>query len=109
MQALGVRAGLIKENAKLLPFVYKWLWADEARSNTARFGNMTAVIQVQRVKRRIILVSHGGQDNSFLKMCVQALSFNAAKGQPLTFSRDELPNTFGPQNQQVACEFVRRE
>ena len=53
MQALGIRAGLIKENAKLLPCVYQWLTANEAHSNTARFSILTPAIQAQPVKRRI--------------------------------------------------------
>ena len=79
MQALGVGAGLIKENAKFLHYAYQWLTADEARSNTARFGNLTPAIQAQRVKRRITVASPG-QDSSPLDEGVQQLSLNAAGG-----------------------------
>ena len=38
---LSMEAGTLEENAKLLPCVLQWLKVDEARSNTARLGNLT--------------------------------------------------------------------
>ena len=35
MQVLELKAGEIKENAKLMTCVYQWLTSDEAYSNTA--------------------------------------------------------------------------
>ena len=95
MQALELKAGMMKENAKLMTCVYKWLTLYEAYSNTARFGNMTSAIQAQRVNRRIRVASPG-QDSSILDEGVQQLSLNAAEGQNKTFSRGELWRTFGP-------------
>ena len=87
---------LIKENANLMSCVYKWLMADEAHSNSTRFGNLTPAIQAQRVRRRVRVASPGGQDVSTLDEVVQSLNLNAADGSVETFCRDELWKTFDP-------------
>ena len=46
MQVLGMKVGSLKENTKLAPCVLSWFKVDLARSNTARFGDMTTVIQI---------------------------------------------------------------
>ena len=53
MQVLELKAGEIKENAKLLNSVYQWLSSDETYLNTARFGDITPVIQALVDKRRV--------------------------------------------------------
>ena len=53
MQTLSMKAGTIQENAKLTPCVLQWLKEDEARSNMARFGDLTLVIQTSQVRRKI--------------------------------------------------------
>ena len=96
MQTLELKVGLIKENARLMTCFYKWLMADEAYSNTARFGDLTPAIKAQRVKRRIRVASPR-QASFHLDEGVQQLSLNAAEGQSKTFSKDDLWKTFGPQ------------
>ena len=93
MQALGVGAGLSKENAKFLHYANQWLTADEARSNTARFGDLTPAIQAQRVERRIRVASPGSQDSSPLDEGVQSLILNAemSSGRPLVLKPYKRP------------------
>ena len=54
LQTISVKAGSKEENAKLLPCVLQWLKADEARSNTARLGDLTLAIQTSlpRIRSR---------------------------------------------------------
>ena len=106
MQSLGKKAGTLDENAKLTPCVLLWLKEDEARSNTARFGDLTHAIQISQVRRRIRTASPG-QEGPSLDESVQGLDLNAAVGLT-SYSRDELWKAHGPQTLQEACSFVGR-
>ena len=101
MQSLGMKAGTLDENAKLTPCVLQWLKEDEARSNTARFGDLTHAIQISQVRRRIRTASPG-QEGPSLDESVQGLDLNAAVGLT-SYSRDELWKAHGPQTLQEAC------
>ena len=106
MQALGMKVGSLKENTKLAPCALSWFKADSARSNTARFGDLTTAIQISQVRRKIRTASPGRDDPS-LDEVVEVLDLNAAV-LPQSYSRDELWRTFGPQTLQEACSFVGR-
>ena len=99
-----MKVGSLKENAKLAPCVLSWFKVDMARSNTARFGDMTTAIQISQVRRKIRTASPGRDDPS-LDEVVEVLDLNAAV-LPQSYSRDELWRTFGPQTLQEACSFV---
>ena len=94
LQALSMTAGTLEENAKLLPCVLQWLKADEARSNTARLGDLTLAIQTSQVRRRIRTASPG-QDGPSLDQSVSGLDLNAAVGFT-SYSNDDLWRTNGP-------------
>ena len=106
LQALSMTAGTLEENAKLLPCVLQWLKVDEARSNTARLGDLTRAIQTSQVRRRI-RTSSPGQDCPSLDQSVSGLDLNAAVGLT-SYSNDDLWRTHGPQTLRDACSFVRR-
>ena len=101
-----MKVGSLNENAKLAPCVLSWLKEDMARSNTARFGNLTTAIQISQVRRKIRTASPG-RDGPSLDEVVQGLDLNAAVG-PTSYSRDELWKAFGPQTLHEACSFVGR-
>ena len=67
-----MKVGSLTENAKLAPCVLSWLKEDEARSNKARFGDLTHAIQISQVRRRIRTASPGREGPS-LDESVQGL------------------------------------
>ena len=64
LQYLSMEAGTFKDNIKLQPCVLQWLKADETRSNTARFGDLTHAIQTLQVRRKVRTASPGRGDLS---------------------------------------------
>ena len=88
LQHLSMEAGTFKENVKLHPCVLQWLKADETRSNTARFGDLTRAIQTSQVRRKVRTTSPG-RDNLSLDESVGGLNLNVAVG-PVSYSNDAL-------------------
>ena len=91
----------MQKNAKLTPCVLQLLKEDEARSNTARFGDLTLSIQTSQVRRRIRMASPG-QEGPTLDESVHGLDLNAAVGLT-SYSNDELWRAHGPQTSQAHC------
>ena len=99
--ALSHKGRPFLEKPRLLPYVTKWLKANQGNSNSKKFGNLTLFLALaaQCIKRKIRMASPGSWNNSILDHYQggQALSLNAAGGQMKTYSRDESWQTFGPQ------------
>ena len=53
MQSLSMKAGTLEENATLTSCVLFWLKEEDARSNMARFSDLTHASQISQARRRI--------------------------------------------------------
>ena len=80
--------------------------ADETRSNTARFGDLTLAIRTSQVRRKVRTTSPGREDLS-LDESVGELNLNVAVG-PVSYSNDALWKAQGPQTLREVYSFIRR-
>ena len=110
MLALALKGKTVKENLRLLSYVYSWLNASNENTNSSRSGHLTLAIVAQRVRKAVrTTFPSSSLDCSNPDLGVQRLSLSFNEGQQqLTYSGNELWEDIRPQTLQDTESFVGR-